>query len=88
MTMVIWALWGASFALMAGVTILSARLAKNEEDQLCLSDSSSNVKSEQDAIAARLKKIQPLKYTSLALLGAMTLLVVVYYVFDMVRQFK
>lgn len=88
MTMVIWALWAASFALMAGVTIFSARLAKNEEDQLCLSDSSSQVKTEQAAIAERLKRIQPLKYAALALLGAMTLLVVVYYVFDMIRQFK
>ena len=88
MTLVIWALWGASFALMVGVTIFSARLAKNEEDQLCLSDSSSNVKSEQDAIAAKLKKIQPLKRATLALLGGMTVLLVGYYIIDMIRQFK
>lgn len=88
MTLTIWVLWGASFVLMAGVTLFSARLGKNEEDQLFLSDSSGQEKSEQAAIAARLNKIQPFKRATLVLLGVMTVLLVIYYIFDMIRQFR
>jgi hypothetical protein len=85
---VIWSVWGASVLLMAIVSLYAARLGKNEEDQLFLSESSSHAKSEQDAIASRVEKVQPLKRTALALVGAMTLVVVVYYAFDMFKQFR
>jgi len=85
---VMWSVWGVLVVLMAAVSIYAARLGRNEEDQLFLADSSSNVKSEQDAIAARLNKIQPLKRTVLALAAVMTLLVLVYYVLDAVKQFR
>ncbi len=83
-----WVLWGVALFFMVGVGIYSSRVAKNEEDQLFLTDSSSNARSEQDAIAMRIGKIQPLKRTALVLVGAMTLVVVGYYLLDMIRQFK
>jgi hypothetical protein len=83
-----WALWGVSFVFMAGVSLFAARTGREEEDQLFLADSSSRVKREQDAIAAKLSKIRPLKRTALGLAGATTAVVIVYYVLDMIRQFK
>lgn len=83
-----WVLWGAAFFFMAAVSIYSSRLSRNEEDQLFLADSSSHAKSEQTAIAVRVEKVQPLRRTAFLLAGAMTLVVLGYYILDMVRQFK
>jgi hypothetical protein len=83
---VIWSVWGATIVLLAIVSLYASRLAKNEEDQLFLADSSSHERTEQASIAGRLARVQPLKRTSLWLVGAMTLVVVVYYIFDMIHQ--
>jgi hypothetical protein len=85
---VIWSVWGATVLLMAAVSLYAARLAKNEEDQLFLADSSTHERIEQAAIASRVEKVRPLKRASLWLVGAMTLVVLVYYVFDVIRQFR
>jgi hypothetical protein len=87
MVPVIWSVWGASILLMAIVSIYASRLGKNEEDQLFLSESSSHEKSEQAAIAGRIEKVQPLKRATLVLVGTTTLIVVVYYIFDIMHQF-
>ena len=62
---IMWAVWGVSFVFMAAVSIFSARLGRNEEAQIYLAESSSRVKSEQDAIAERVSRIRPLKMTAL-----------------------
>jgi hypothetical protein len=85
---VIWSIWGASVLLMAIVSLYAARLGKNEEDQLFLSEASNHEKAEQAAIASRVNKVQPLKRMALALVGAMTLVVAVYYAFDIFKQFR
>jgi len=82
-----WAVWGVSLVFMAGVSIFAARLGRNEEAQIFLADSSSHVKSEQDAILARVNKIRPVKMTALGIMGVMTVIVVVYYVIDILHQF-
>ncbi|MGA3033781.1 MAG: hypothetical protein ABSD70_10890 [Terracidiphilus sp.] len=85
---VIWSVWGASILFMAAVILYASGLAKNEEDQLFLADSSVHEKTEQSVIMSKLEKIQPLKRTSYVLAGVMTGLVLVYYIFDMVKQFR
>jgi hypothetical protein len=84
---VMWVLWGLSLVLTAGVSIYAARLGRNEESQIFLADSSSQVKSEQEEIATRIGRIQPLKHAVLAVAGLMTLLILAYYILDVVRQF-
>jgi hypothetical protein len=81
-------LWAAALFFVAGVSLYSSRVARNEEDQIFLTDSSSHARSEQDAIAVRMGRIQPLKRTALILAGAMTAVVLGYYILDMFRQFK
>jgi hypothetical protein len=85
---VIWSVWGVSMLLMAGVILYASRLAKNEEDQLFLAESSSHERTEQAAIATRVEKVQPLKKMTMVLAGAATLVVLVYYVFDVIHQFQ
>ena len=87
MVPVMLSLWGASMALMLGVSIYVARVGRNEESQIFLADSSSHVKSEQDEIAARVGRLRPLKRSVVILAGAMTLLVVIYFVFNVFHQF-
>lgn len=85
---VMWVLWGVSLALTAGVSLYAARLGRNEESQIFLADSSSHERSEQEAIAVRIGRIQPLKRSVLALAGLMTLLILAYYILDVFRQFS
>ena len=58
---VLLSVWGVSLALMLGVSIYVARVGRNEEAQIFLAESSNHVKTEQDEIAARVGKLQPLK---------------------------
>lgn len=87
MVPVMWVVWGVSLLLTIGVSLYAARLGRNEESQIFLADSSSHERTEQEAIAARIGKIQPVKHVVLALAGLMTLLIVAYYVVDAFRQF-
>ena len=83
-----WAVWGVLILLFAGVSLYSSHLAKNEEDQLFLDDSFNHVKAEQEAIVARVQKVEPFRRVALVLAGAMTLFVIGYYVMNMVNQFR
>ena len=84
---IMWAVWGVSLVFMAGISIFAARLGRNEEAQIFLADSSSHVKSEQDAILARVNRIRPVKTTALWIAGGMTAIGLVYYLFDIFHQF-
>jgi hypothetical protein len=81
-------MWGATMVLMAVVKLYASRLAKDEEDQVFLSDSSSHEQMEQAAIAIKVGKIEPLKKMALLLAGTMTIVVAAYYAVDMIRQFR
>ncbi|MGA3130527.1 MAG: hypothetical protein ABSD59_06985 [Terracidiphilus sp.] len=83
-----WAVWGAAVVLMAIVGLYSSRVGRYEESQLFLAESSSHEKGEQDAIAARLDRIRPLKLSTFGLAGFMTLLLLAYYIFDSLHQFR
>ena len=84
---VMWTVWGLSVAFMAAVTIIGARLGRNEEDQLMLAESSSRMKSDQDAIVARVNKIRPVKMTSMGIVALTTVILVGYYLLDIAHQF-
>lgn len=83
-----WAVWGVLVVLFAGVSLYSSHLAKNEEEQLFLDESSSHVKAEQEAILARVNRVRPFKLTAMGLAGAMTLVVIVYYILNVISQFR
>jgi len=74
--------------MLIGVRVYAARLTQNEEDQLFLAESSNHARSEQDSIATKVGKVEPVKKITWVLVGVMTLLVLVYYVFDIIKQFQ
>ena len=63
-------------------------LARNEDDQLFLSDAANQMRSEQAAIAAKVGKVQPLKKGAIVVVGLTSLCVLGYYVLDIVKQFS
>jgi hypothetical protein len=83
-----WIGWILILVLFIVAKLYASRISRYEENQLILDDSSSQLKTEQDAIAGRLNKFKPVQMTTIWLLGAGTLFVVVYYVHDMINQLK
>lgn len=83
-----WTAWFVFIGLFAAISLYVGHLAKNEEDQLYLYESSSHIKAEQDAMLARAQKFEPAKRVTLALAGLMTVVVIGYYILNMVNQFR
>jgi len=83
-----WTIWGLVFLLFIAARVYVSRLSRDEDDQLILDESFGHLKAEQDAIIGKLNKFKPVQSAATWSLGAMTLIVVVYYVHDMISQFK
>ncbi|MGP8253947.1 MAG: hypothetical protein ACLQHF_18110 [Terracidiphilus sp.] len=83
-----WTIWGLVLLLFIAARVYSSRLSRDEDDQLILDDSFSQLKAEQAAIMGKINKFKPVQLAASWALAAMTLFVAVYYVHDMVSQFK
>ncbi len=88
MVPVIWSVWSLCILFLAVMYIYRSRLTRDEEDQIFLDDSFNHERAAQAAIAARVNKIQPVVRASIWLAGVATVLVVVYYIWDIFNQFK
>jgi hypothetical protein len=81
-----WSVWGALVVLMLSLHIYRGSLEKNEDDQIFLDDSFEHEKAAQMAIVARVNKVeQPLRIAKWLAL-AMTVVVILYYIYDILRQ--
>jgi hypothetical protein len=85
---VMFSVWGALLLLFIALKLYAARLARDEDDQIMLNDSSSNMKTEQAEIVARVGKVEPLQRIALGLVGAMTIFIIGYYILDIIHQFN
>ena len=85
---IMFSVWGALFLLFIALKLYAARLARDEDDQVMLNESSSNMKTEQAEIVARVGKIEPLQRIALGLVGAMTIFIIGYYILDIIHQFS
>lgn len=88
MVPVIWSVWALCVLFLAVMYLYRSRLTRDEEDQIFLDDSFSHERTAQAAIAAKVEKIEPLVKTSVWLAAAATVLVIGYYIWDIVNQFK
>ena len=83
---VMWTVWGV-FALSAALLhVYRGSLMKDEEDQIFLDDSFNHEKDAQAAIVARVNKVEPILRASYWLVAAMTVVVIAYYVRDILVQ--
>ena len=83
-----WAVWGVLVAITLGLKIYTGRLSRDEDDQLVLDPAFDRIKDEQAAIVAKVNKIAPLRKVMMWLLLAMTIVVIGYYIMDILTQFK
>ena len=83
---VMWIVWGAIVVLMVGLHVYRSSLEKDEEDQLFLDDSFEHMRAANAAIVARSTKVEPLVTVSHWLVAAVSVIVIVYYVWDILRQ--
>jgi hypothetical protein len=74
--------------LLIILKMYNSRLTRDEDDQLILDDSFNHIKAEQDMLMAKIHKLEPIVRVATGLAAAATLFVIVYYVLDMISQFK
>lgn len=83
---IMWSVWGVLVALMLSLHVYKASLEKNEDDQIFLDDSFEHEKTEQMAIVARVQRVEPALRLAKWLALAMTVVVIIYYVRDIMVQ--
>lgn len=85
---VIWVVWGVLVAVAAVLYLYRSSLTRDEEDQIYLDDAFQHEKVAQEAILAKVGKLEPVLRISVWLVAAWTALVVAYYIWDIITQFK
>jgi hypothetical protein len=85
---VMWVIWGVLVLIVLALKIYSDRLSRDEDDQIVLDSAFDHVKAEQAAIVAKVNKIEPVRKIMMWLAVVMTVVVIGYYIMDIVNQFK
>ena len=85
---VMWGVWGAILLVTAVVYLYRSRLSRDEEDQIFLDDSFSHEKAAQAEIVAKVNKVEPILKALKLLFLLATAVVVGYYIWDVITQFK
>jgi hypothetical protein len=85
---VLLAVWIACLLFTAIMYLYRSRLTRDEEDQIFLDESFSHEKAAQAAIVDKVNKIQPIVRASVWMAAGTTVLVIVYYIYDIFNQFK
>jgi hypothetical protein len=85
---VMWTVWGALVIILASVWVYRSRLERDEEDQIFIDDAFSQVRTAQEAIVAKVNKVQPILRSMMIVTGVATLFVIGYYIYDIINQFK
>jgi hypothetical protein len=80
--------WGALVVITGALMFYRARLHGNEIDQVSLDDTFAREKADNEALAAKVNKIQPAITILGWLVAAATVVVVVYWLLDFIKQFK
>jgi hypothetical protein len=83
---IMWTVWGVIVASMLLLHIYRGSLEKNEDDQIFLDDSFDHERVAQMAIVARVQKVEPALRVLKWLALAVTLVVIVYYIRDIMVQ--
>jgi hypothetical protein len=85
---VLLSIWIACLLFTAIMFLYRSRLTRDEEDQIFLDESFAHERSAQAAIVDKVNKIQPLLRASIWLTAGTTVVLLVYYIFDIFNQFK
>jgi len=83
---VMWTVWGVLVVCAAILHVYRGSIAQNEEDQIFLDESFDHERLAQAAIVAKVNKVEPVLKVAYWLVAAMTVVVVLYYVRDILVQ--
>jgi len=83
---IMWSVWGVCVALMLSLHVYRGSLEKNEDDQIFLDDSFEHERAAQTAIVAKVNKIEPALRLAKWLALGMTVVVIIYYIRDIMVQ--
>jgi hypothetical protein len=81
---VMWSVWGVLVLLMAVLHVYRSTLTRDEEDQIFLDDSFEHERTAQAAIVAKVNKIEPILTVLQWAVGAVTVVVIAYYIYEIV----
>jgi hypothetical protein len=87
-SVVMWSVWGVFAAFFVVIRLYAMSLGRDENDEILLHAGLAHLQAEQVVIAARLNKVEPVKRTAFWMVSAMSLLVIAYYVVNIIRQFQ
>jgi len=79
---IMWTVWCTLVVVMAGLHIYRSSLTRDEEDQIFLDECFDHEKNAQAAIVAKVSKVEPVLHLAQWLVIAMTAVVLIYYVRD------
>lgn len=83
-----WTVWIVLVFSFIAVKLYVSRLGRDEDDELYLGESLEHLRAEQASITTKLHKVEPVEHAVLWTLGIASLFVAVYYIHDMISQFK
>jgi hypothetical protein len=83
---IMWTVWSAFVVFMAAIYIYRSSVSKNEEDQIFLDDSFAHEQAEQAVIASKVARVEPMVRIARWLVIGMTVVVLAYYVRDILLQ--
>jgi type VI protein secretion system component VasF len=80
-------IWGVLAVVAAALFIYRTTLTRDEDDQIYLDDAFQHEKAAQEAIVAKVNKIEPALRIALWMVGTMTVIIMVYYIWDLLSEF-
>ena len=84
---VILSIWGVLAVVVAALFLYRTSLTRDEDDQIYLDDAFQHEKAAQEAIIAKVNKIEPALRISLWAAGTVTVLLVVVYFWSLIAEF-
>jgi anaerobic C4-dicarboxylate transporter len=85
---VMWTIWGALVVVTFALFVYRTKLTRDEENQIFLDDCFEQERAAQEAIVAKVNKIEPALRVSSWIVAAATLFVIVYYILDIINKLR
>jgi hypothetical protein len=83
---VMWIVWSVFVLYTAALYVYRWGLTREEDDQIFLDDSFAHEKSAQEAILAKINRMEPYLRVGIWLVAAATVFVIGYYIMDIVNK--
>ncbi len=82
---VMWSIWGVLVVVAIVLHLYRESVSKNEEDQIYLDEAFDHEKQAQAEIIEKINKVEPILKIAYWLVAIMTVVVVVYYIYDICK---